>query len=158
MPAYTVNSTSADFSGSGTSGTLPYVVSQANLCNTNADGSEIELIQPSHAATITLNATLELSETAGPEVIDGPGAGLLTISGGGKVSVFNVGSIADSSDSEYLRPDDQRGLDERLRRRRDELRHGDAHRLHDQRQLRHQEGGGLGNRQSLTSLLLHNQR
>ena len=31
--------------------------------------------------TITLTSTLELSETNGPEEIDGPGANLLTITG-----------------------------------------------------------------------------
>ena len=38
---YTVDSTGNGTSGSGTSGTLPYVISQANA-NTNTDGSEIE--------------------------------------------------------------------------------------------------------------------
>ena len=33
-----------------------------------------------------------LSETAGPEMIDGPGAGLVTVSGGNAVEVFSVAS------------------------------------------------------------------
>ena len=37
-----------------------------------------------------LAATLTLSESSGPEVIDGPGAGLLTVSGGGANLVFLV--------------------------------------------------------------------
>ena len=47
-------------------------------------------------ATIRLTETVILSETAGPEVIDGPGAALLTISGGGKAGVFRleIGVIA----------------------------------------------------------------
>jgi hypothetical protein len=37
---FTVDSTGSGTSGSGTSGTLPYVISQANA-NANTDGSEI---------------------------------------------------------------------------------------------------------------------
>ncbi len=92
---FTVDSTGNGTSGSGTSGTLPYVISQANA-NTNTDGSEIEfdssVFNSSSPQTITLGATLVLSETAGPEVIDGPGAGLVTVSGGGTVQVFEVES------------------------------------------------------------------
>ena len=90
---FTVNSTGSGTSGSGTSGTLPYVISQANT-NTNTDGSEIEFDPSvfSSPQTITLGATLVLSETTGPEVIDGPGAGLVTVSGGGTVGVFEVDS------------------------------------------------------------------
>jgi hypothetical protein len=40
--------------------------------------------------TITLTGTLELSEIAGPEVIDGPGASVVTISGGNAARVFQV--------------------------------------------------------------------
>ena len=42
--------------------------------------------------TITLASTLVLSETAGPEVIDGPGASLVTVSGNNAVEVFSVDS------------------------------------------------------------------
>ena len=88
---FTVNSTGSGASGSGQSGTLPYVISQANV-NANTAGSEIEFDSSvfSSPQTITLGATLVLSETAGPEVIDGPGAGLVTVSGGGMVSVFEI--------------------------------------------------------------------
>ena len=58
---------------------------------TAARSSSIRRSSPSQQ-TITLGATLVLSETAGPEVIDGPGAGLVTVSGGGAVSVFEVDS------------------------------------------------------------------
>ena len=73
--AYTVNSTGGGTSGSGTSGTLPYVISQANA-NPNPDGSEISFDPTlfSSTQTIDLDATLVLSETSGPEVIDGPEA------------------------------------------------------------------------------------
>ncbi len=88
---FTVNSTGSGASGSGQSGTLPYVISQANV-NANTAGSEIEFDSTvfSSPQMITLGATLVLSETAGPEVIDGPGSGLVTVSGGGMVSVFEI--------------------------------------------------------------------
>jgi predicted outer membrane repeat protein len=88
---FTVDSTGSGISGAGMSGTLPYVISQANA-NTNADGSEIEFDSSvfSSQQTITLGATLVLSETTGPEVIDGPGAGLVTISGNNTSEVFNI--------------------------------------------------------------------
>ena len=92
---FTVDSTESGTSGSGMSGTLPYVISQANA-NTNTDGSEIEfdssVFTSSSPQTITLGATLVLSETAGPEMIQEQEAGLVTVSGGGTVSVFEVGS------------------------------------------------------------------
>ena len=82
---FTVNSTGNTSLGSGTSGTLPYVISQANA-NMNTQGSEIQFDSSvfSTPRTITLAATLVLSEKSGPEVIDGPGANLVTVSGGGK--------------------------------------------------------------------------
>jgi parallel beta-helix repeat protein len=92
---FTVDSTGNGTSGSGTSGTLPYVISQANT-NANTAGSEIEfdssVFNSSSPQTITLAATLVLTETAGPELIDGPGAGIVTVSGGGAVGVFEVDS------------------------------------------------------------------
>ncbi len=90
---YMVDSTGNSASGTGNSGTLPYVISQANA-NTNADGSEIKFDSSvfSTPRMITLAATLVLSETYGPEVIDGPGANFATVSGGGKVEVFDIES------------------------------------------------------------------
>ena len=90
----TVDLTSADGTGSGNAGDLVYVVGLANA-NTNPGGSEIEFDPSvfSTPQTITLGATLELEETKGPEVIDGPGAGLVTVSGGGTVSVFGVDTL-----------------------------------------------------------------
>src|SRR5271165_4567154 len=72
---FTVDSTGSGTSGSGTSGTLPYVISQANA-NSNTNGSEIEFDSSvfSSRQTITLGATLVLSETTGPEMITGPAA------------------------------------------------------------------------------------
>ena len=59
---------------------LPYVIGQADA-NTNTAGSEIEFDLPVFASprTITLAGTLVLSEAAGPEVIDGPGASLVAV-------------------------------------------------------------------------------
>ena len=92
---YTVDSTSGGFTGSGTSGTLPYVVFLANAnANPSTDGSD-DRVRPVgllHAADDHPGRDLVLSETAGPEVIDGPGAGLVTVSGGGAVRVFEVDS------------------------------------------------------------------
>jgi predicted outer membrane repeat protein len=91
---YTVDLTSASTAGSGTAGDLRYCIVEANA-NTNSAGSEIEF-DPSVFSTatprvITLSSTLELSETAGPEVIDGPGPGVVTISGNNQVKPFAVG-------------------------------------------------------------------
>ncbi len=90
---YTVNSVGNSDAGSGTSGTLPYVIGQANA-DANPAGSLIEFDPTVFAApqTITLAGTLELTEAAGPEVINGPGASLVTVSGNNAVEVFNVGS------------------------------------------------------------------
>ena len=94
---YTVNSAGSGASGSGTSGALPYVISQANA-NTNTAGSMIEfestVFNASSPQTITLTSTLSLSETDGPEVIDGPGASIVSVSGGNAVGVFKVATNA----------------------------------------------------------------
>ena len=90
---YTVNSTGNGTTGTGDSGTLPYVIGQANA-NTNTAGSEIQFDPTVFGSpqTITLASTLALSETAGPEVIDGPGASIVTVSGNNAVEVFSVAS------------------------------------------------------------------
>ncbi len=88
---YTVNSTGSANSGTGISGTLPYVLGQADL-NPNLAGSVIQfdttVFSASNPLTITLTSTLELGDPSGPLVIDGPGGGAVTISGGGAVAVF----------------------------------------------------------------------
>ena len=88
---YTVNSTGNGTTGTGDSGTLPYVIGLANV-DTEPAGSEIEFDPTVFGSpqTITLASTLVLSETAGPEVIDGPGVNVVTVSGGGAVGVFSV--------------------------------------------------------------------
>jgi hypothetical protein len=90
---YTVNSTGNGTTGTGDSGTLPYVVGQANA-NTNTAGSEIEFDSTVFGSpqSITLAGTLVLSETDGSEVIDGPGASVVTVSGNNAVGVFSVTS------------------------------------------------------------------
>ncbi len=90
---YTVNSVGNSAAGSGTSGTLPYVIGQADA-DANPAGSLIEFDPTVFSApqTITLAGTLELTEAAGPEVINGPSANLTTISGNNAVQVFNVAS------------------------------------------------------------------
>lgn len=88
---YTVNLTSAVGAGSGAAGDLVYAVAKANA-DPNPAGSLIKFDPAVFASpqTIILSQTLELSGTAGPETILGPGAGLLTISGNDVVRVFQV--------------------------------------------------------------------
>ncbi len=92
---YSVNSTSYFTTGTGTSGTFPYVVGLADA-NTSPDGSLIEfdpsVFRAGYAARIVVAETLVLSDTLGPITIDGPGALAASISGGGKVGVFEVES------------------------------------------------------------------
>ena len=89
---YTVNSTgSSPSDGSGTSGTLPYVIAKANANKSPAgskimfDASVFKLPQ-----TIDLASTLVLSETAGPEEIDGTGVSKVTVKGGINYGVIEV--------------------------------------------------------------------
>jgi Bacterial Ig-like domain (group 3)/Right handed beta helix region len=102
---YTVNLTSDSGASSGTdvttgdpSGDLLWAITQANNQGqpgygpANSAGSVINF-DPSVFATpqtIVLSSTLELSETDGPEMIQGPGSSLLTISGNNAVEVFLV--------------------------------------------------------------------
>ena len=81
--------------------------------NTNPDGSLIQFDPTVFATpqTITLSSslgTLALTETAGPEAIDGPTAGV-TVSGGKAVGVFS-GSSATNVTGHALGPDHHRGL------------------------------------------------
>jgi hypothetical protein len=83
-------------SGTGNTGDLRYCINLASA-DPNPAGTTIEFDPTAFATaqTITLSptlGTLPLADTAGPEVIDGPGAGLLTLSGGNAVGVFSVGS------------------------------------------------------------------
>jgi Dockerin type I domain/Right handed beta helix region len=72
-------------------GSLVYAIKEANA-NPNPAGSLIEFSTPlfSTPQTITLTSTLELSDSAGPITIGGPGANLLTVSGNNAVRVFQV--------------------------------------------------------------------
>ncbi len=76
---YTVNATTDTGAGSGTTGDLLFCITQANN-DPNTDGSEIQFDPTVFGTpqTITLSSTLTLAETAGPEVIDGPGESLVT--------------------------------------------------------------------------------
>ena len=82
-------------------GRSPYVIGLANI-DPNLAGSEIEFDPAVFAAStpqmITLGSDLELSETAGPEVIDGPGAAVFTVSsnddGRGRVFLVDTGVTA----------------------------------------------------------------
>lgn len=96
----TVDSTGGGASGMGTSGTLPYVLSLANAnaityaksYNDIEIGFDPVIFSSSSPQTISLDAPLTLSETTLPVVINGPGAGVLSISGAPASSVFDVAS------------------------------------------------------------------
>jgi hypothetical protein len=92
---YTVNLTSDTGAGSGNEGDLAYVLLQARG-NANLAGSMIEfdptVFSTATPQTITLSGTLELNEPSGPEMIDGPGASALTVSGNKAVEAFLVDS------------------------------------------------------------------
>ena len=91
---YTVDLISDSGAGSGNAGDLAYVINQANANHTNPAGSLIQF-DPSVFRTpqiISLQSTLVLSETTGSEVIEGPGASLVTISGNNAVQVLQVAS------------------------------------------------------------------
>ncbi|HEV3167145.1 MAG TPA: choice-of-anchor Q domain-containing protein, partial [Isosphaeraceae bacterium] len=90
---YTVNLTTDTGTGSGGAGDLLYCITQANA-NPNSAGSLIEfdptVFNAGTPKSIKLANALELKETAGPEMIDGPGAAVVTVSGANAVQVFNV--------------------------------------------------------------------
>jgi hypothetical protein len=106
---FMVNSTGSGSTGTGTSGTLPYVIGLANA-NPNTGGSLIKfdstVFPASSSTTITLTSTLSLSETPGPEMIVGTvstavsGLPAVTVSGGGDVGVFSVTSGVTASITE----------------------------------------------------------
>ena len=98
---YTVDlATDAGTSTGPDSGDLLYVITQANA-NSTSGGSEIQfdptVFNAAMPQTITLTAPLALQETGGPEVIDGPGAAVLTISGGNANQVFSVAAGSTAS-------------------------------------------------------------
>ena len=74
---YTVDARSDTGTGSGDTGDLRYCITQANA-NTNPAGSLIQfdltVFNPNFNGpdVIALSSTVELSETAGPEMIEGP--------------------------------------------------------------------------------------
>jgi hypothetical protein len=92
---YAVNLTSDTGAGSGNEGDLVYVLLQARG-NANLAGSVIQfdptVFSIATPQTITLSNTLELNEPSGPEMIEGPGASALTISGNKAVEAFLVDS------------------------------------------------------------------
>jgi CSLREA domain-containing protein len=90
LSAFTVTTTADNGDNSNpVPGSLREAITQANA-NSSTAGSVIDFDIPTtdpgynattNSSTITLCSTLLLSESAGPEVIQGPGANLLTISG-----------------------------------------------------------------------------
>jgi hypothetical protein len=81
--------------GLPTVGTLRWAVGQADGASTP---STIAFSLGSSPTTITLtNGQLELSNTVAPITIQGPGAGLLAIDGGGTTRIFEVDSMVAAS-------------------------------------------------------------
>ena len=91
---YTVDLTSDSGTGSGNGGDIAYVINQANANTTNPAGSliQFDLSVFRTPQIISLQSTLVLSETTGSELIEGPGASLVTISGKNAVADFHVES------------------------------------------------------------------
>jgi hypothetical protein len=97
LSSFTVYTVTDNSDNPSDTGSLPYAVNEANN-NPNTAGSLILFSLPtSPPSTITLDSTLELSEKAGPELITGPGASYLTISGNNAVEVFQVDSNANAT-------------------------------------------------------------
>jgi len=89
----TVNATTSTGSGSGSSGDILYCVTQANAAPANSTFT-INFDSSLYGQTITLGAALTLANNnSGVTLsIQGPGANLLTISGGNAVQVFSIQS------------------------------------------------------------------
>ena len=118
-----------------TPGTLRWAVEQANA----APGGAVINFNLNTPATITLaQGDLELlNTTGGTIIIDGPGAGNLTISGGGHSNVFAGGPqpVAHRRlDGDDLGPDDRRRLVCQHRRRRAQPRLDGHDGLHAERE------------------------
>jgi hypothetical protein len=76
-------------------GDILWAITEANA-NTNSAGSVINFDPTVFATpqTINLSSTLVLNQSAGPEVIESSGLGLVTVSGNNAVEVFDVNSGA----------------------------------------------------------------
>jgi len=97
VPAtYTVNTTTDTASGTGTSGSLRYVIGLANG-NAGADSIVFDPSVFASAATITLNSTLGQLAVTDSLNITGPGSNIVTVSGGGSVRVFDVDGTSSSA-------------------------------------------------------------
>lgn len=84
LSTFDVTSTADD----GNPGTLRWAVAQSNVATSP---SIIDFKLPGTPATIVLTGTeLELSNTSAAITIDGPGAGLLALSGGGAIRVLAI--------------------------------------------------------------------
>lgn len=93
---YTVNTTTDTASGAGTSGALRYLIGQANG-NAGSDSIVFDTSVFSSASTITLNSALGQLSVTDTLNITGPGSSIVTVSGGGKVRVFDVDGTSSSA-------------------------------------------------------------
>jgi hypothetical protein len=89
MSTYTVNTLSASLSPGAGLISLPEAVADVNS-HSGADtiNFSTSVFSAGSLHTITLGAALKLTDTSGATTIDGPGAGVLAVSGGNKVRVF----------------------------------------------------------------------
>jgi hypothetical protein len=90
---FTVDSTTDTGAGSGNAGDVAYVIGLANQ-NPNPAGSLIQFSPAVFATpqTISLTRQIDLTETAGPVIIKGPGSSNLTLNG---ANVVTIGSLFD---------------------------------------------------------------
>ena len=92
---FTVDSTTDSGAGSGNSGDIAYVIGLVNQ-NANPAGSLIQFSPAAFATpqTISLTRQIDLTEMAGPVIIDGPGSSNLTLNG---ADVVTIGSLFDGA-------------------------------------------------------------
>ena len=151
LTTWTVNSLGDTGTGSGTSGDLRYVITQAD--QTPGDNT----INFAVTGTITLNSALpDLSNTTGVTDIEGPGASSLTVarssaSGTPDFSVFTVDANVKAKLAGLTITGGLFGE----RRRHRQRGHADGHQLHHRQQLGLQQrirhgGGGIYNVDTLT--------
>ena len=141
LATFTVNSLGDAGIGSNDSGDLRYCINQANA-DDQANTIVFDSTVFSTPQTITLTGgQLELKDTGGTQTITGPAAGV-TISGGGNSRVFQVDGGVTASISGLTISGGS--ISPGHWRRSGELRHGDAHRLHRQRQHRRQRTDNYG--------------
>ena len=146
LTTWTVNSLGDTGTGSGTSGDLRYVITQAD--QTQGDNT----INFAVTGTITLNSALpDLSNTTGVMDIEGPGAASLTVarSSASGTPDFGVFTVDANVQAQLAGLTITGGLSDRGRRRHRQRGHADGHQLHHRQQLGLQQRIRHGGRRHL---------